>query len=264
MKFRSQYAKLLLTCCFAVFLQLLQDRPALGAIGTAVAAGVKDGEVALRPASGTTVSAIGVDHNNPQCPMEKRPEIDEAALDLLAFADWPLGEPVPAAECTTAQRATVPLLPVAAREEPRSPFGQPIAAVAPTYLDHVRGGFELAGTQFMLSFGIERAVYINGDLVATTVLNLKDLQLMAGTGAGPLSLPAGAVGALGIIQNGSGNSVSAQVSGLLVGTIIQNTLDNQNIQNVTTINATVNSLQIMRAMSVQSAVQEGIVNSLRR
>ena len=46
--------------------------------------------------------------------------------------------------------------------------------------------------------------------------------------------------------------------------MVQNTLNNQKIQNVTTINASVNSGQLFRSMSVQAAVQNGIVNSLRR
>jgi hypothetical protein len=41
-------------------------------------------------------------------------------------------------------------------------------------------------------------------------------------------------------------------------------LSNQTIQTVTTINASVNSMQAVRALSVQNAIQYGIVSSLRR
>ena len=126
-------------------------------------------------------------------------------------------------------------------------------------------GFEPPDSNLRFSFGIERAVFINGELVAHTVLNLRDLQWVAGTGGAPQVTAANAAaGALGVIQNGSGNSFTAQVGSNLAGTVIQNTLNNQKIQNVTTINASVNSGQLFRSMSVQAAVQNGIVNSLRR
>ncbi|MDP3437974.1 MAG: hypothetical protein Q8R95_00080, partial [Azonexus sp.] len=80
----------------------------------------------------------------------------------------------------------------------------------------------------------------------------------------PVTLAPGAAGALGIIQNGVGNNIAATITSNMAGTVIQNSLNDQRIQNVTTINATVNSMQAVRAMSVQSAIQSGIVSSLRR
>lgn len=131
-------------------------------------------------------------------------------------------------------------------------------------LDGIRGGFELADSNLKFSFGIERAVFINGQLSASTVLNLRDLQWTVGTGKAPEVLTNGVPGALGVIQNGAGNVVPAQLGGNLAGTVIQNTLNNQNIQTVTTINAAVNSAQMLRAMSLQTSINNGIVNSLRR
>jgi hypothetical protein len=169
--------------------------------------------------------------------------------------------PVPA----TVGRPAVAREAVAA-ETPRTDGILQVAALDASVLDEIRGGFELAGSNLSFSFGIERAVYINGELVASTVLNIRDLQVVAGTGTGgaTLILPASTAGALGIIQNGAGNSATVQVNPNIAGTVIQNTLNNQRIQNVTTINATVNSMQMMRAMSMQSAIQGGIVGSLRR
>ena len=147
----------------------------------------------------------------------------------------------------------------------RNPIGSQLAALGDKALDDIRGGFEPPDSNLRFSFGIERAVFINGELVAHTVLNLRDLQWVAGTGGAPQVTAANAAaGALGVIQNGSGNSFTAQVGSNLAGTVIQNTLNNQKIQNVTTINASVNSGQLFRSMSVQAAVQNGIVDSLRR
>lgn len=222
------------------------------------------------------------------------------APELLALADWPL-DPPRAAHCTPLAPAELaqdePALPVEevagypavvrveAGEEPAalaeagmddralasvSPEGDPdlepnplderVAALDASTLDGIRGGFETPDGGLKFSFGIERAVYINGELVASTVLNLKDLQSAVGAG-----VPAALAGsALTVIQNGSGNGFSAQINPNLAGTVIQNTLNDQRIVNVTTINAAVNSAQVLRAMALQSAIRDGVVGSLRR
>jgi hypothetical protein len=144
-----------------------------------------------------------------------------------------------------------------------NPLGNQVAALGSESLDEIRGGFDIPDTNLKYSFGIERAVFINGELVTRTVLNLKDLQGAAGSGVARQAAT-DASGALGVIQNGPGNNFTAQVGPNMAGTVIQNTLNNQKIQNVTTINASVNSAQVLRSMSVQSAVQSGIVGSLRR
>ncbi len=149
---------------------------------------------------------------------------------------------------------------------PTDPLADRVLALGDASLDEVRGGFDVPGSHLTYTFGIERAVFINGELVARTVLKLQDLGTVAGRGAPVQELTGvnGAAATVDVIQNGPGNNFTAQVGPNMVGTVIQNTLDNQKIQQVTTINATVNSLQMMRAMSVQSAVQSGIVGSLRR
>jgi hypothetical protein len=102
-------------------------------------------------------------------------------------------------------------------------------------------------------------------LVATTVLNVKDMQRISGGALpAPITLPANAANILSVVQNGIGNTVATQISPNVAGTIIQNTLDNQQIQNITTLNVSVNSLQAMRASHIQSAIQSGIVGALRR
>jgi hypothetical protein len=49
-----------------------------------------------------------------------------------------------------------------------------------------------------------------------------------------------------------------------MGTVIQNTLNNQKIQNVTVINATVNSLEILKGINLQSSLRSAVIDSLRR
>jgi hypothetical protein len=144
-------------------------------------------------------------------------------------------------------------------------LGQQLAAVDTASLDDVRGGFELEGSSLKFTIGIERAVYINGNLVATNVLNLKDLQSNAGGTSVAAAAPAAPSGAL-VVQNGPAgtNYVAPQVAQNPTATVIQNSLNDQTIHHRTTINASVNSMQTVRAMSVANAIQYGIVSSLRR
>lgn len=223
----------------------------------------------------------------------------EIAPEVLALASWPLDSSEPA-ECHNEAGVSVlaldlPDFPLAralddeppesaarpgaqaaaqvaddaapqagSRADQPNPLGMELVALADTSLDEIRGGFELADSNLKFSFGIERAVFINGQLVASTVLNVKDLQLAAGSGSPQVSITSGVPGSVAVVQNGGGNGLATQIGTNLAGTVLQNSLDNQKIQNVTTVNATINASQILRGMSVQSAVQNGIVNSLRR
>ena len=46
--------------------------------------------------------------------------------------------------------------------------------------------------------------------------------------------------------------------------MVQNTLNDQKIQSITAINATVNSLQLVRAQNLQSTLRSAVIDSLRR
>ena len=258
-------------------------------------AGGDDGENAA-----SVMLAVGPDSR--ACAVAKRRAL-QVAPELLSLAPWPLDDHAPA-ECSAvpheslavadealpaevemaevssaATLADAVLAEMAGAEKPlakKSPghtartldaanvLGQQLAAVDTASLDEVRGGFELEGSSLKFTIGIERAVYINGNLVATNVLNLKDLQSSAGgtsvAGALPAAAPSGAL----VVQKGPGNYVAPQVAQNPAATVVQNSLDDQKIHNVTTINASVNSMQTVRAMSVANAIQYGIVSSLRR
>ncbi|MDQ0143508.1 flagellin [Cupriavidus necator] len=233
--------------------------------------------------------------------------------------------------------------------------------VAHDRLDDMRGGFEMPGLQ--VSFGIERAVYINGDLVVATSINIPDVSripadqaarlaatlgpaIAAGThaavtnalagnpatagavaardagganpntnantnanagtagaaasarggtasvaargstpgnaGASPAGTgSAGAAGSpglpttvastatgqvvtnglLNVIQNGPGNAASV---GALAGTpvtVIQNTLNNQSIRSLMTIDASVNTLQAFRSQLANTALNNALLRA---
>lgn len=146
-------------------------------------------------------------------------------------------------------------------EDAPNPLGGTLVALDDSQLDNMRGGFEIDGG-LKVSLGIERAVLINGQLVTTTSLNIRDLQNLSGGQAAQLGSLAS--GTLGLVQNGPGNTANIVSAPGTMGTVVQNTLNNQNINNVTVINATVNSMQMFRSLNLQSAVQDGIITSLRR
>lgn len=201
--------------------------------------------------------------------------------------------------------------------------------VAHEKLDDMRGGFEVPGLQ--VSFGIERAVYINGALVVATSINIPDVSritadqaarlastlgpaIVANTNAAAANalagnpVTAGAAGAdgasgsaasasasstgasgassgasgaagppvtvvntatgqvvtnglLNVIQNGPGNAAAV---GSLAGTpttVIQNTLNNQSIRSLMTIDASVNTLQAFRSQLANTALNGALMRA---
>lgn len=187
-------------------------------------------------------------------------------------------------------------------------------AVGDAGLDEVRGGFDL-GNGLLASLGIQQVAYINGNLVASTSINIPDIAQMTSQQA--LAL-AGVLGNLNlVIQNGPDNSIgspstvqdnvaatpsagasgsttspssatpvssvpsadvslantgvvnsasAASLSGLNSGlaTIIQNSLNNQSIRTLTTVNISVNTLQIMHGLNLQNTLQSAQMLSLGR
>jgi hypothetical protein len=113
------------------------------------------------------------------------------------------------------------------------------AALAAIELDELRGGF-VSAEGLKISIGIERAVFINNELVSTMMLRIPDVADIVARGAAAAELQGSPVS---VVQNGPNNSVSQTVLDNLgksgVATIIQNSLDNQAIRGVTTINASV-------------------------
>ena len=128
-------------------------------------------------------------------------------------------------------------------------------------LAELRGGFDLANG-LKVSFGIERAVYINGTLVTTTALNIGALGSSA-AGVSPLQngIPGGTEGtAVAIIREGRASFVQgvAAATNPIAATVIQNTMNDQAIRSVTTVNTAVNSLQILKTLNFGSAVHDAL------
>lgn len=127
--------------------------------------------------------------------------------------------------------------------------------VSETILDHMRGGFQSNPNGPLMSFGIERSVFLNGQLVGSTVLNIPNLMQLAGNPSNTFTL----------LQTGGGNTVIPGTSSLpALMTVLQNSLDNQNIQNHTVINAVVPALSWVRSLALGNALSQATVSAIRR
>jgi len=113
--------------------------------------------------------------------------------------------------------------------------------VAEAALQGVRGGFTGPDGSLQLAFGVERSVYLNGSL--------------AGSVAGGQALL--------LVQNGLGNVAATQATAT-AGTLIQNSVDGAQLQAVSVLDVTVNSLRLTKSIELQRSVTAAIAASLRR
>lgn len=121
-------------------------------------------------------------------------------------------------------------------------------------LDHMRGGFD-PGNGLLVSFAITRAVYINGNLVTQTTLDFSHLTDLSAAQSAQLGKQ---LAGINLVQNGPGNTAQALPSGASVGTIVQNTLNNQQIRSQTVIDASSNSLGMMKNLNTLSTLNSAV------
>jgi hypothetical protein len=141
-----------------------------------------------------------------------------------------------------------------------SPISGDFPVVADSDLDQMRGGFETSsnGSSLSFTFGIEKATFLNGQLVSTTTIPIPTLSSALNAQGG------GATGSNSItyINSGGGNFFSppSMAPGSQM-TVIQNSLDNQVIGNATVVNASVTSLNFIKSLVVQSSLNQMIFSS---
>lgn len=163
-------------------------------------------------------------------------------------------------------------------------------AVDSTMLEQMRGGFDIA-PGLRVSFGIERLVNLNGVLQTATRIEVPDAGKLRQPSPLPATSPAAgspasitpatittpvaaadanslppaanaANSAARLVQNGLGNQFSpAALSQGAVGTFIQNSVNNQTIQSLTIINATTNSLELLKGANLQSTLFDALTQS---
>lgn len=126
-------------------------------------------------------------------------------------------------------------------------------ALGSSRLDALRGGFVLP-SGLVLSFGIERAVFVNGELVASTRIAIADASRMSSEQAQALSDLQGTL----LVQVGAGNTLQRSGPG---GVVIQNTLDGQAIAVATTLNASVGTLGLFQDLNANAALQAALITA---
>jgi hypothetical protein len=132
-------------------------------------------------------------------------------------------------------------------------------AVSNSRLDGMRGGFE-TDSGLQISFGIQRAIYVNGNLVTSNSVNIPDIGQMNAAQATALAAVANAVN---VVQIGPGNSFDpTSLTHATAATVVQNSLSNQNIQTLTTLSTAVNTLDAFKNMNLQNTLQSAQVGSI--
>ena len=127
-------------------------------------------------------------------------------------------------------------------------------AVDSATLDEARGGF-LTPSGLVVTLGLERLVTINGNVVERTEMQLGDIGKLA-RGEGAISRDA--LGQLRLIQTGDVRTMAGNAANLLGGTVIQNSLNDQMIRNQTSINATVNTAGMLRALNFGASLNNAL------
>lgn len=126
--------------------------------------------------------------------------------------------------------------------------------IDPGRLAGMRGGYQLpAGMQ--LSFGIERVVYLNGQLTARIAVHLPDVRNIT-----PQQAQALADFNRGLlVQVGEGNVFEpARLAG---GLVVQNTLDDQDIRTVTRIDVGVDTLGAYQELNAYGALNDALARA---
>lgn len=133
-----------------------------------------------------------------------------------------------------------------------------VPPVSDARLMKIRGGFDI-GNGLLASFGISRLVYIDGNLVSHTSVNIPN---MAHVTQAQLSALGTALGKVNIIRNGPGNHIAPTSIGKGLGaTVIQNSLNNQQIRTATKINATVKDLGAFHRINLGNSLRSAVIKS---
>jgi hypothetical protein len=117
-------------------------------------------------------------------------------------------------------------------------------------LDAIRGGFEIPAN-LHAALTLERAAYVNGELVAHFGVEIPDVGNLTAEQANALAAAAGPL----VIQNGANNTFSLSDLGP-AATVIQNTLNDQQLMTLTTISVEVNTLGAYQEMNFQDGLRD--------
>jgi hypothetical protein len=126
------------------------------------------------------------------------------------------------------------------------------ATVAESTLDGLRGGFE-SPENLHASLRLERVAFANGEQVAHLAVDIPDIGHMTAAQAEALVHAAGTL----VIQGGPNNAFNLVELGP-AATVIQNTLSDQHLVAITTLDVQVNSLSAFREMAFHDGLRDGL------
>lgn len=125
--------------------------------------------------------------------------------------------------------------------------------VEPARLDTLRGGF-VVPQGFVVSFGIERVVSVNGEVVAATSVRIPDIARLSVEQANALA----GLRDSQVVTVGAGTLVAGGASGL----VIQNAVDGQSISARTSLDVSLNTLQLYRDSRFGGAITDAVIRSI--
>lgn len=120
-------------------------------------------------------------------------------------------------------------------------------------LDGMRGGYVLP-SGLVVSFGIERLVAVNGDVVSASRIDVPDLGRITAADAQRLA----ALDGTRVLQVGQGEIL---LPGGTAGLVIQNALDGQTIGALTTLDVKVGSLGLFQDLNLASSLQNALIGA---
>lgn len=137
-------------------------------------------------------------------------------------------------------------------------------AASNAQLEQLRGGFNI-GQGLTVSFGFVRTVTVNGDVLNRSSFNIPDVTQITAEQAKSVNSAITQAGFA--VQNGPGNELGSSLNTdparqLPSSTVIQNSLNNQNIQTLTVINTGVNSLSLLKTLNTQVVLKEALLGAL--
>ena len=198
--------------------------------------------------------------------------LPEPALSQVVFRELPLPE-LALPEFAVAQSSAVSPLraqtepagvtpdAMLAKAEAEAGAAAPAGAWAPVSegaLNAMRGGFDL-GNGLVMSIGIERLVSINGNVVSSSSFSLGDVAQLSSAQA---RSGAYAMSSINLVQNGNDNTfLPGPLPSSTLGTVIQNSLNNQTLGAITVVNSTVNSLELLKSINFQGTLQNALTNA---
>ncbi|WP_368563525.1 hypothetical protein [Pseudoxanthomonas sp. UTMC 1351] len=135
-----------------------------------------------------------------------------------------------------------------------APLGKEWQPIDPVRLAGMRGGLLMpSGT--VLSFGIERVVHVNGQLVASVSVRIPDIARIDPTQAQAIADFNQGI----LVQVGEGNHFDP--SHIPGGVVIQNTLDNQHISTATYIDLGAGMLDVFQSLNSNAALTDALVRA---